>query len=410
MRQILLINAKTRNPFWRPVGLEYVAEALAEAGYGVHLLDLTLEDEPARAVRERLASDNYDALGISIFNTQWDTGRDRVYFCLPDVRSLIADIRKMTRAPVVLGGYGYSMQPEHILEYVGGDYGVAGCGVQALPDLLERIARNAVEQGTVVSDQSGKYLDMDFKRNTVDGDRYPENETVYVGAHDGCTSSCYHCPFGNSEVRFRSREPARVIAEARNLVRQGITRIALGSDMINASVAYAESLCEGLAGVPVEWSTDVYPVGRCLPVGLVDLMARSGMFAANIGSRITGSDRMRGVYGQEFDSGDIERATKLFRERGVRTSWFIGLGAPGESRETLAETFALIDRAEPDTASIITRARIYRNAKLFDIARREGLLSPDDRLLEPAYYPFADELRDYIWEEAERRENCTVYY
>ena len=103
-------------------------------------------------------------------------------------------------------------------------------------------------------------------------------------------------------------------------------------------------------------------------------------------------------------------AVSQLKEREIRTSWFIGLGAPGESKQTIDETFALIDKARPDEASIITKARIYRHAELSKVAEREDLVFPDDKLLEPVYYPFEDELRDYIWEEANKRENCTVYY
>jgi len=406
--QIMLVNAKTRGPWWRPTGLEYIAEALTEAGYRVHLLDLTVEEEPQHAVKKWITSNHYDAVGISIFNTQWDTGRDCVDFFLPEIRNMISDIKKMTKIPVILGGYGFSMQPEDILEYVGGDFGVAGCGTRALPNLLERIRGNSIETGTVVREQHGKYLDMEFKRNTVNSDRYPEDETVYVGAHDGCISNCYHCPFGSNKMRLR--DPSKVIAEVQNLIIQGIKRIRFVSDMINVPVTYAESLCQGLTKFPIEWSTDVHPIKKYLPVELVNSMKQSGMFSVNIGSRIIGSDRMCRVYGQEFDTRDIEYATRLFKEREIQTSWFIGFGAPGECKETIDDTFALIDKARPDEASIITKARIYRHTELFNIAQNEGLVSPDDKLLEPVYYPVEDELRDYIWEEANKRENCTVYY
>jgi radical SAM superfamily enzyme YgiQ (UPF0313 family) len=410
MKQIMLIMPKTRNPFWRPLNLEYVAEALIEAGYGVHLLDLTVANTPESTVKEWIASNYYDAVGVSIFNTQWDTGRDCVYFCLPDIRDMISDIRTMTKAPVILGGYGFSMQPEDILEYVGGDFGVAGCGTRALPDLLERIKHNSIDTGTVVGEQLRKYLDMEFKRNTANSDRYPENETVYVGAHEGCISNCYHCPFGSDKMRMRFREPSKIIAEVHNLITQGVKRIKLVSCMINISVEYTRRLCEGLTKLPIEWSANIFPSPKYLPVDLANAMKRSGMFQAGVGSRVIGSDRMLRVYRQEFDTRDIAYATRLFNEREIETSWFTGFGAPGECKETIDETFNLIDSTKVDHAEIITKARIYRNAELFNIALSEGLVSPDDKLLEPTYYPFADELRDYIWEEAGKRENCSVYY
>ncbi len=409
MNQIILITANTRDRIWRPSGLEYVAEALAEADYKVDLLDLAVE-ETNNIVRERITSANYDAVGISIFNTQQDTGRDCVDFFLPDIRKMITDIKDITEAPVILGGYGFSMQPEDILEYVGGDFGIAGCGTRVLPALLERIKHNSIDAGTVLKEQPGKYLDMEFKRNNVNSDRYPENETVYVGAHQGCISNCYHCPFGSDKVRIRFREPSKIIAEVHNLITQGVKKIKLVSCMINVSVEYSRSLCEGLTELPIEWSANIFPSPKYLPVDLADAMKHSGMFQAGVGSRVIGSDRMLRVYRQELDTGDIAYATRLFKEREIETSWFTGFGAPGECKETIDETFNLIDSTGVDHAEIITKARIYRNAELFNIALSEGLVSPDDKLLEPTYYPFADKLRDYIWEETGKRDNCNVYY
>jgi radical SAM superfamily enzyme YgiQ (UPF0313 family) len=200
------------------------------------------------------------------------------------------------------------------------------------------------------------------------------------------------------------------MAEVHNLITQGVKKIKLVSCMINVSVEYTRSLCEGLIELPIEWSANIFPSPKHLPVDLADAMKRSGMFQAGIGSRVIGSDRMLRVYKQGFTASDIKYASRLFKEREIETGWFIGFGAPGECKETIDETFDLIDSTKVDHAEIITKARIYRNAELFNIALSEGLVSPDDRLLEPTYYPFADELRDYIWAEADKRENCHVYY
>jgi hypothetical protein len=111
-----------------------------------------------------------------------------------------------------------------------------------------------------------------------------------------------------------------------------------------------------------------------------------------------------------FDKDDIERATDLFRAKGVGTYWFLGFGAPGESRQTIEETFAFIDRVRPDSVGMFSRTRVYRRSPLGERCVREGLISPEDDLLEPFYYPFANELRDCIFDQAAERPNCAVYY
>ena len=410
MKQILLLTADTRDN-WRPSGLEYVAEGLVAAGYDVDFVDLAVEENPDHAIEDRISYAHYDAIGISIFNIQQDTGRDQVMFFLPDIKKMMSDIKQMTKAPVIIGGYGFSWQPEDILEYVGGDYGVAGSGVRALPNLLEQISNNSAAPGTIVRENSALFLDIGFKRNIINKDLYHRKETVYIGVNEGCISNCVHCPIGHGKVKFRLRDPQKIIFEIRHLYSQGIRRIKFASCMINASVDYAKTLCDKLVDLPVEWSANIFPSKEYLSPALVDAMKLSGMFQASIGSRVIGSNKMLSVYHQGFTAEDLEYATRLFKQRDIETSWFVGFGAPGETRQTIDETFDLIYRSGLDKSEIITRTRIYKNADLFKIAVKQGIVSENDKLLEPIYYPFEDELRDYIWEKAKQYDGyCNVLY
>jgi len=412
MRQILLINAKTRKPS-RPTGLEYIAETLVNNDYDVDLVDLTLEEKPDEVIKERIKDNNYYAIGISIFNTQWDNARDSVDFFLPGIKDMITKIKGLSDAPVILGGYGFSMQPKDILEYVGADFGISGCGILAIVTLLIKIDKGEVQPGTVFKQEPEKYLYFGFKRNTVNYKKYPQKEHIdytatYISTKDGCIGRCYHCP--HTSTKLKLRDPDKVITEIKNLITQGVKTISFIHDMMNVPVDHARKICEGMTGLSIRWTADIYPLKKFLPTDLADSMKHSGMTRATIGTRTIGSDRMLEVYRQGYSTKDMEYATKLFKERGIKTSWFIGFGAPGESKETIDETFTLIDEVEPDEVSIISKARIYKNTELASIAEKEGIISSTDNLLEPIYYPLSSELRDYIFQEAEKRENCTVFY
>jgi radical SAM superfamily enzyme YgiQ (UPF0313 family) len=404
---ILLINAKTRG-ICRPSGLEYLAEAVWNANIPVEILDLATEEAPEQAVRTAIEHEKYGAIGISIFNTQWDTGRDEVKFFLPEIRTMISDIRKRTEAPVVLGGYGFSLQPEDILEYAGGDYGVAGSGIPSFIELLRRIRFGSERPGSIVSDEKGQYLDFAPKRRLVNANNYSKQEEVFVGTKIGCFEKCFHCP--TLAVKFRLREPQYVVEEVRNLVEQGIERISFMHDTFNVPVKHAYAICEGISGLPIRWSAYIYPVQKFLPPELLEIMKKSGMGRADIGSRMIGSEAMLNAYGVGFSKNDIKCATELFKAKGIETSWFIGFGAPGENRDTINETFDFIDQVRPDRVGMFTRTRVYRHSPLGERCVNEGIISAHDKLLEPTYYPFSDELRDYISENGKRRKNCTVYY
>ena len=47
----------------------------------------------------------------------------------------------LAAAPMILGGPGYSLYPERILELTGAEYGVAGEGESAVVELAAALAR-----------------------------------------------------------------------------------------------------------------------------------------------------------------------------------------------------------------------------------------------------------------------------
>ena len=70
------------------------------------------------------------------------------------------------------------------------------------------------------------------------------------------------------------------------------------------------------------------------------------------------------------------------------TMWFFIFGGPGETAETVLETFSFIDHyvSENDMALIGEGIRITPKTELFDIALKQGLIHANDSLLAPVYY------------------------
>ncbi|MEJ2039738.1 MAG: hypothetical protein P8X55_12525, partial [Desulfosarcinaceae bacterium] len=56
---------------------------------------------------------------------------------------MVAFCRAGACAPIVLGGAGYSIFPERVLDYTGADLGIQGEGEQAFVSLLERFQASA---------------------------------------------------------------------------------------------------------------------------------------------------------------------------------------------------------------------------------------------------------------------------
>ncbi len=68
-RSILLINSNVVRPPVSPVGLEYVAEALIEAGVLVQVLDLSFKPDWKASLQSELKDEEPVAVGLSVRNT-----------------------------------------------------------------------------------------------------------------------------------------------------------------------------------------------------------------------------------------------------------------------------------------------------------------------------------------------------
>ncbi len=151
---VLLISANTEtlNMSILPMGLGLVAAAAKQAGHNVRFLDLMAETEPEAALADVISLFRPEAIGVSIRNVD-DQVSAAPRFLLEAARSVVATCKRLSKAPVILGGAGYSMFPESALEYLGADMGIQGEGEAAFVALLSRIKVKAN-----VSDVPGLYL------------------------------------------------------------------------------------------------------------------------------------------------------------------------------------------------------------------------------------------------------------
>jgi hypothetical protein len=137
--RLALINTNRIKPPIAPIGLEYVAEAADSAGHEVQVLDLCWEEDVDTAIAGFLRSSAFDLIGLTLRNTDDCSFATRDSF-VGDLADLVTSIRASAEAPTVLGGVGFSVMPEPILELTGADLGVWGDGefaIAALADCLQ---------------------------------------------------------------------------------------------------------------------------------------------------------------------------------------------------------------------------------------------------------------------------------
>lgn len=393
-----------------PIGLGCVAAAAQGAGHEVTLLDLMTREDMAGAVTSAVRETGPEVIGISIRNID-DQRMDAPRFLLGQAKEAVSVCRRLSNAPVVVGGAGYSIFPESALEYLDADMGIWGEGEDAFVGLLERI-----QQKADVSDVPGLYLkgrgrlaERRFRREL---DLLPMPSPWMMPLPDaarkgdywlpfqtrrGCPLRCSYCSTPAIEGdRIRRRSPQRVVSELRQWREAGFSRIYFVDNTFNMPPSYAESLCCRMADADLgfSWRAIVYPKG--LTPSLVKAMKAAGCTEVSLGFESGSTEILRSM-NKRFTVREVRAATRLLSDQGIGQMGFLLLGGPGETRKTVEESLSFMDSLPLNAVKLTLGIRIYPNTPLAQRAVEEGRIRAEDNLLFPEFY-MADGLDPWLRE------------
>lgn len=398
--RVLLISANTEkiNMPTLPMGLGCVAAAVIGAGHPVRFLDLMGAEDWRPLLGEALDEFAPEVIGISIRNID-DQDSQNPRFLLEEARAVVAFCRAKTDAPVVLGGAGYSIFPERVLDYTGADMGIQGEGEAAFVALLEHL-----EARQPLTDVPGLYLrgrGLQAPRRfdpALDGlplpdpdlfDRRLAADPAYylpVQTRRGCPLACSYCSTPTIEgTRIRRRSPEKVLASLVRWRAAGFRQVFFVDNVFNLPPGYARDLCERItaAGLDIHWRCILYP-GQ-VNADLVQAMARAGCREVSLGFE-SGSQPLLDAMRKRFRTADVRQASRLLADHGMRRMGFLLLGGPGETRASVAESLAFADALDLEAVKLTVGVRIYPYTELARIALREGVITAETDLLLPRFY------------------------
>lgn len=406
--KILLINAnRLRDPIpVIPIGVCSVASALEAAGHQVEVLDLCFSMMPARKVRRAVSRFQPDLVGITIRNIDTGSGY-RPGFLIDRVRiEVIEPCKRAFNGPIVIGGAAAGINGPELLAYLDLRYAVQGDGEPAMVEIAARYgARQSLcgVPGLVIRNPDGS-IEMNPPAFVDDLDRLPAPEPqrhinlfayrlyfspLQIQTKRGCALTCTYCTYNRLEGNvYRLRDPEAVVAEIERGVRAtGIRDVEIVDSTFNLPLDHAKAVLRALAARNLRIRVSAMGMNpKYVDAELVDLMRRSGFVEACLGIE-AGSDPMLRALGKNFTVADILQARQTLQGAGIPVMWFLLLGAPGETRETIAETFRTVDRvAGPfDLVNIGVGIRVYKGAPVAGLWLKEH---PDaqENFLKPVSY------------------------
>ena len=420
--RVLFISANTEhiNILPLPLGLNCVAVATRNAGHDVRLLDLMGEKDRKLAIQEAIASFHPEAIGVSVRNID-NQVMDSSILLLDQVKEVIRDCRELFRAPIILGGAGYSIFPESALEYLEADMGIQGEGEVAFPALLYRM-----QQGIDLLGTPGLYLrglGLQGKRqyaDVLDELPYPDEKMWAAPAldHDdlwipvqtrrGCPMNCYYCSTADIEGwSIRKRSPELVVENLARHKAAGYNNFYFVDNTFNLPLSYAKDLCRKIVErkLEISWRCIFYP-GK-IDAELVNLLAMAGCKEVSLGFE-SGCENILRIMNKKFNLESIRHTAEMLRAGGIKQLGFLMLGGHGETKESTEQSLLFADSLNLDAMKISIGIRIYPNTALSKIAVSEGLISPEDNLLSPKFYIVKNLegwLRETVHTWMERRPN-----
>lgn len=338
-----------------PLGILYIASSLKAAGHAVSVVDLTFETDLGPFSSE---FSNADVVAFGFTSPLFGRAKRVLDF----VRSVVGN------KPVIAGGVHATILPEEVIE-AGFDYAFVGEAERSIVEFADRLAEGTERRtpGVVYSHRGElrknprppfvEELDaIPFPdRTLIDYDRYKKEgglNQIGMIATRGCPFRCSFCKptldtlFG----KMRKRSPENVAKEIEQVhVRfgSGVGIFFKDDTMSLLGKAWFEGFERALSsqGLSPTWHCSAR-VDTVNPE-LLSIMRRCGCRVVSFGIE-SGSQRILDFYRKDITPRQVEDAFRWCRETGIQATANVILGAPGETRDELQQTYDLLRRIRPD--------------------------------------------------------------
>ncbi|MBU7018286.1 MAG: radical SAM protein [Theionarchaea archaeon] len=414
MTTFLLLNPHRWYPASPPVALDYVAWELEKKGITSEVVDVAFTEQ--RELESLLQQTQYDGVCLTIRNLERTVFSEKLHFPLPDIRELVKLVKKYCTGPIIVGGNGFSILPERILEYLEADYGIWGAGEEALPSLIQHITDGENNLSSIPylvyrdngeirkNPQSSTHDSLPaVKRGFIDYHRYfnPGHEHFYgfgnVEAKRGCPHGCVYCV--EPEIKGRSvriKSPEDVTKEVDWFLERGINYFFLADSEFNTDSDAACSLLQYWKerGYYRKMRWTAYATPSSFTEELAQLLAESGTMSIMIDFCHI-SQKMLNNLGKSYTQKDIEDTIHLCEKFKVPFRGSLMLGGPGETWETMEETLQFF-RKIACKIFLVCGIRVFpctplgekikKAGPLMDNPNLYGKVIDNDDLFEPIYY------------------------
>ncbi len=407
--RILMINGnryKTPYPVI-PFGLSRVASSIEDAGHEVQGLDLCFSDDCARDISNAVSKFNPDLIGITIRNIDNGTGFN-TNFLLKDTRDeVIVQCKKLFSGPIIIGGPAVGISGAEMLSFLDLEFAIRGDGETAMLEFINRLEKNLPIEDIegLIRRKGNQILEDNPPMRVPDLDSLPfakphryidlkpyirVGSPLQIQTKRGCPLKCTYCTYNKVEgYYYRLRKPQLVADEIEYLVKEtGIKHIEFTDSTFNSPLDHAKSVLRAVAAKKLDLTLSTMGLNPgFMDEELADLMKQVNFRKIDLGVESGCNTTLRSL-GKNFTKDDILRAGRILHEKGIPINWILMLGAPGETEQTLKETFETINNISSywDFIAIGVGIRIYKGTPIAEDMLKENPDCTKDNFLHPVPY------------------------
>ena len=330
-----------------------------------------------------------------------------------EYRDLARTIRTHSSALLVLGGSGFSLFPEELMELLGADYGIVGEG-ERFKQLLENIDAHREpgglpgvvlpgNPGVVPVPWSGT-MERGFSAHWDGlGFYLKRGGMLNLQTKRGCNFKCIYCTYPHIEGKaFRFVSPENVAAEAVEIERAGAKFFFVTDSAFNGDYGHSAQVARAFirSGLSIPWGAFFAPTTP--PNDYYEILADAGLTHVEFGTESL-TDPVLSRYRKPFQWRHIRASHEAALDAGLHVAHYLLLGGPGEDALSIKKTLDRAERLEGAVLFFFCGMRIYPHTALYTKAVESGRISPNQSLLKPVYYQPSGISHREIMELVEKR-------
>lgn len=420
--RVLIISTNTLPA--PPAGPAYIAGAALQAGHEVEVFECLFAQDLTSELVAKLKDFGPDVVGISIrlvngkvVTNVHDPWAIEDFDMRPTVKEVVDCVRRtIPEAEILPGGPGFNYFATDWLDYLELDYGIRGEGEFSFPLYLEKVARgeDLNDVPGCIYRHNGGFAKMPRGfRDDLDDTGFPAYQLFDLAQYEdrgvapgiaskrGCALGCTFCPYSTIEgTEYRVKAPKRVVDEIEHIFNlRPSTTVNFCDNSFNIPLPHAKAICRELIirDKDLRWRT-----GALKPIGVtpefVQLMQDSGCQYVGLSVESASPTMLENMH-RGYRVKQVRQAMESLTDSDLSFGVSLMLGAPGETPETIAETFAVMDSypLPPDGVWVTIGINLWCDRQqILDDARRAGQLTNDRQLFEGVNYLSPELPEDYM--------------